>query len=290
MNKDYIIFTDVSIDIDPDFAKNNDIRFIPMYYTLGGEERTCTRIEDEAILKAFYDGQRNGDLTRTSQITPQQYIDIFEPILKDGMDILYISLSSGLTKTFDSVCMANKELSEMYPNAKLVPVDSLAATGGMGLLVEAAVQNKANGISIDENAKWLEAHRDKLCLWFMVEDLMYLKRGGRISGTTAVIGKTLNIKPILNIDHEGKLATIDKKRGTKTAIKELVNKYTTSKDEKLGDRIYIVHADCIENADLLEEKLKEVNPNANITKMMLSPIIGAHTGPGMLAVIHFGTK
>ena len=290
MDKNYVIFVDVSIDIDPEFAKTHNIQFVPMYYTLGGEERICTHIEDDATLKAFYDGQRNGDLTKTSQITPQQYIDLFEPILKKGTDILYICLSSGLTKTFDSVCLANEELREMCPNAKLIPVDSLAATGGTALLVEAAVENRANGMTIEDNAHWIEIHSHKLCLWFMVEDLMYLKRGGRISAATAVIGKTLNIKPILKVDERGQLVNIDKKRGTKTAIKELVNKYLASKDELLGNRVYIIHADCIDNANFLEEKLKEANPNAQITKLMLGPIIGAHTGPGMLAVIHFGTK
>lgn len=285
----YLIYTDASADIDPRIIERYDIRFVAMNYTVGEEERLCANLESPDFMKKFYDAQREGRETHTSQVTPHTYMETFAPLLKEGKSVLYLSLSSGLTKTFDSVCLAASELAEEYKEAKVVAVDTLCATGGMGLLLEAAAENRAAGLSIDENADWLNAHRLNVAHWFMVDDLMYLKRGGRIPATTAVLGTALNIKPILKIDDEGKLVTLEKKRGYKLAIKELANKYTTTRDES-KNRVYIVHGDCPDRADELEQLLKEINPQADITKMMLCPIIGAHTGPGMLAAIFFGNR
>lgn len=285
----YLIYTDASADIDPRIIERYDIRFVAMNYTVGEEERLCANLESPDFMKKFYDAQREGRETHTSQVTPHTYMETFAPLLKEGKSVLYLSLSSGLTKTFDSVCLAASELAEEYKEAKVVAVDTLCATGGMGLLLEAAAENRAAGLSIDENADWLNAHRLNVAHWFMVDDLMYLKRGGRIPATTAVLGTALNIKPILKIDDEGKLVTLEKKRGYKLAIKELANKYTATRDES-KNRVYIVHGDCPDRADELEQLLKEVNPQADITKMMLCPIIGAHTGPGMLAAIFFGNR
>lgn len=290
MTTEYLIYTDASADIDPEFMKNENIRFVPMRYMVGDEERLCENLEEEVFLKKFYDAQRAGKVTQTSQITPHTYVETFEPVLKEGKSILYLSLSSGLTKTFDSVCMAAKELAETYRGAKVLPVDSLCATGGMGLLIECAVQNQKNGMSLEENAKWLNDNKGNMTLWFMVDDLMYLKRGGRIPATTAIIGSALNIKPILEVDAEGKLITIEKKRGPKMGLKALENKYKTQRNDAYGNRVYIVHGDCEEYANEMEKMIKKENPNAEITKMMLCPIIGSHTGPGLVAVIFFGKK
>lgn len=287
--KDYRIYTDASADIDPAAIERYDIRFVPMHYTVGEEERLCVSLESADFLKQFYDAQRSGLETHTSQVTPHTYLETFEPLLKEGISVLYLSLSSGLTKTFDSVCLAVSELAEKYTEAKVVPVDTLCATGGMGLLLEAAGQNRDAGLSIEENADWLVSHRLSVAHWFMVDDLMYLRRGGRIPATTAVLGTALNIKPILKIDEEGKLITLEKKRGHKLALRELANKYTATRD-KGRNRIYIVHGDCPDRADELEQALRGINPQADVTKQMLCPIIGAHTGPGMLAAIFFGNR
>lgn len=286
---DYLIYTDASADIDPAVIERYDIRFVAMNYTVGEEERLCASLESPDFLKKFYDAQREGRETHTSQVTPHSYMEAFAPLLKEGKSVLYLSLSSGLTKTFDSVCLAASQLAEEYSEARVVAVDTLCATGGMGLLLEAAAENRAAGLSLDENADWLNAHRLQISHWFMVDDLMYLKRGGRIPATTAVLGTALNIKPILKIDEEGKLITLEKKRGHKLALRVLVDKYASTRDEN-RNRAYIVHGDCPDRADELEQALKAVNPKADITKMMLCPIIGAHTGPGMLAVIFFGDR
>lgn len=290
MEQSYVIFSDISADIPADYAKENDIRFISMRYSLGDEDRVCEEIEAEEILKRFYDGQRNGDLTRTSQISPQIYIDVFTPVLEEGKDILYLALSSGLSSTYQSSCLAAGQLREQFPEREVVCVDSLAATGGMGLLLEAAVQNRKEGMALSENGKWLEENRLHVCHWFMVEDLMYLKRGGRVSAATAVVGSALNIRPVLKIEEDGTLKNFAKARGTKRALNSLVDYYEAASDKKPGERIYILHADSRENAEYLEEKVKQINPQCSVTKMMLSPIIGAHTGPGMCAVVHLGRR
>lgn len=287
---DYEIYTDASADIDPVFLAKSGVKFVQMRYTVGEEERTCSSLETEEFLKKFYDAQREGKTTQTSQITPNTYMEEFEPLLKEGKSVLYLSLSSGLTKTFDSVQLAARELAQDYTQAKVVPVDTLSATGGMGLLVEKAVENRENGMSIEENAKWLEEHVQKVVLWFMVDDLMYLKRGGRIPASTAILGAALNIKPLLEVDSEGKLVTVEKKRGSKAALKALAAKYAKTVDKQMGERVYIVHGDGAEYADELERLVKEENPNVDITKMMLCPVIGSHTGPGMTAVIYWGTR
>ncbi len=285
----YLIYTDASADIDPAVIEKFDIRFVAMNYTVGDEERLCANLETTAFLKTFYDAQRAGKETHTSQITPNFYMETFAPLLAEGKSVLYLSLSSGLTKTFDSVNLAAAELAETYSAAKVVAVDTLCATGGMGLIVEAAAKNREDGLSIDENAAWLNEHRLDVVHWFMVDDLMYLKRGGRIPAATAVLGTALNIKPLLKIDREGHLITLEKKRGYKLALKGLAEKYAAARDES-RNRVYIVHGDCPEHADELERLVKTVNPQAEITKMMLCPIIGAHTGPGMAAVIFFGNR
>ena len=224
---DYIIYSDISADIPAAYAVEKDIRFIPMSYTLGSEDRVCSSIEPDEILKKFYDGQRNGDLTHTTQISPFMYVEIFEPLLKEGKSVLYISLSSGLSNTYNSSLIAADELNEKYPEARLVCVDSLAATGGMGALLEMAVKNREGGMSIEENAKYLEENRLRIYHWFMVEDLMYLKRGGRIPATTAIVGSALNIKPLLKVERDGTLSTFAKKRGAKAAMNELLELYKT---------------------------------------------------------------
>ena len=288
--KDYVIFMDTAGDLSETYIKENDIRLVPMHYTLGKEDRICAKMEDEALLKRFYDGQRGGDLTQTSQITPQVYIDLFEPELKAGRDVIYISLSSGLTKTFDNVNLAKRELEETYKDAHVYPVDSLMASGGEGILTIFAAENRKAGMSAEENAALLAERAHKTNLIFMVDDLMYLKRGGRIPASTAVIGTVLNVKPIMHLDTVGKITPLTKKRGEKMALKELVTIFRKTYDPSMGNYIYINHADCAPRAEKLKEMLLAEFPNLDITTMMMSPIIGAHTGPGMICILYFGDK
>lgn len=288
MSYPYLIFTDLSADIAPSLAEQYDIRFIPMEYLVGNEERVCSCLESEEALKRYYDAQRNGDETRTTQITPQKYMDVFTPLAREGCSVLYLSLSGGLSSTYQSSLLAAQDVMAQYPDVTITCVDSLSASGGIGLLLEAAAQNREDGMTIEENAAWLEENRQRVLHWFMVEDLMYLKRGGRISPATAVIGSALNIKPMLKIEPDGTLVNFTKKRGTKAALKQLIDLYATNSVGGKGERVYVMHSDNKPNAEYLVQAIQDINPESSVTTMMLSPIIGAHTGPGFCAICHFG--
>ncbi len=284
----YIICIDASADIDEEVFEKEDIKFIPMEYSFNNEMRTSKGIEDAKLLKDFYDGQRNGDLTKTSQITPFMYEEFFETYLKEGYSILYLALSSGLSSTYSSSLIAINSLKEKYNDLDILSVDSLSATGGLGILTERATRNKNKGMSINENYEDLIKATHRIKHWFLVQDLNYLKRGGRVSSTTAFVGSMLNIKPILKIDEIGKLVTIAKKRGTKGASLELLKLFENSFDENMEDVIYIIDADEKSIADSLVTHIKTKYPSLTIRRKTLCPIIGAHTGPGMVAICHMG--
>lgn len=283
-----MICMDASGDILREAAKENGIDFVPMEYSLGDEMRTSHGCEDEVILKKFYDGQRNGDLTKTSQISPFMYEEYFKKFLEEGKSVLYFCLSSGLSATYESSMLAADNLKEEYPELEILPVDTLAATGGMGILTERAIENRKNGMSIRQNYEAVKALIPQLRHYFMVQDLMYLKRGGRVSAATAIVGSALNIKPLLIIDENGKLVTVDKKRGNKAAMAALFAYFKENYNPELGNTVYICDADTPELADNLVDKVKEEAPGVTVRRTMLSPIIGAHTGPGMLSVIFLG--
>lgn len=286
----YLIFSDVSLDIDRDFAASHDVRYVPMEYVLGDETFYCTEPESDEMMHDFYEKLRNKIKTQTSQISPNHYMEIFEPLVKEGQSLIYISLSSGLSNTYESALLAVQNLKEEYDNVNIEVVDSYSATGGMGLLVESAFANMEAGMSLEDNAAWLREHAAKVNLWLKVEDLMYLKRGGRVSAATAVMGTALNIKPILRIDPEGKLETVDKKRGNKMAFKGLLEKFEEAFDPTISNVVYICCADCIQDAAVLKNMLLEKYPDLTVRVTMLSPIIGAHTGPDMLSIIHYGKE
>lgn len=284
----YEIFSDVSLDIEKAFVEQNNIRFVPMEYMLGEDTFYCDRPESDEMMHNYYDKLRQAIPTRTSQIAPFHYVSVFEPYVKEKKAILYLSLSSGLSNTYESAQMAVEMLKESYDEVNVEVVDSLGATGGMGLLTEAACRNRDKGMSLEENAAWLRENANRVNYWFKVEDLMYLKRGGRISAATAVIGTALNIKPILTIKGDGKLDTIAKKRGDSLALKHMIELFSKSFDESFGNTVYICCADCKDNAEKLKQMVLEVHPELTVKITMLSPIIGAHTGPDMLSLIHFG--
>lgn len=285
----YEIFADVSIDIDMEMAKKYDVKYVPMEYVLGNDTFYCTEPESNEMMHHYYEKLRHKMETRTSQITPFHYVEIFEPLVKEGKAILYLSLSSGLSNTYESALMAAKQLSEDYENVQIEVIDSLGATGGMGLLIESACRNREAGMSLQENAAWMRANANKVNLWFKVEDLMYLMRGGRVSATTAVLGTALNIKPVLNVNAAGKLDTVAKKRGNKLAVKYILEQFESGFDPAFGNVVYISCADCMKDAEELKKMVLEIRPELEVRITMLSPIIGAHTGPDMLALIYYGT-
>ena len=283
----YLIVMDASADIDSKVFIEEDIRFIPMQYSLNEEMRESKGIESEELLKSFYDSQRSGELTKTTQITPYQYINFFSKLLNEGYSILYLSLSSGLSSTYQSAMLAASELNDEHKDEKVYVVDSLGATGGIGVLLELACKYRKEGKSIEENCALLNNAKLKLHHFFMVQDLMYLRRGGRVSGATAVVGTVLGIKPILKIDENGKLVNFTKRRGNKLALEELAKLF--NENYELNDSpIYVVDGDAKELGDFLASEIKKLIPEAVVKRNMLSPIIGAHTGPGLVAVCFIG--
>ena len=283
----YLIVMDASADIDSKVFIEEDIRFIPMQYSLNEEMRESKGSESEELLKSFYDSQRSGELTKTTQITPYQYINFFSKLLNEGYSILYLSLSSGLSSTYQSAMLAASELNDEHKDEKVYVVDSLGATGGIGVLLELACKYRKEGKSIEENCALLNNAKLKLHHFFMVQDLMYLRRGGRVSGATAVVGTVLGIKPILKIDENGKLVNFAKRRGNKLALEELAKLF--NENYELNDSpIYIVDGDAKELGDFLASEIKKLIPEAVVKRNMLSPIIGAHTGPGLVAVCFIG--
>ncbi|MCD7736796.1 MAG: DegV family protein [Lachnospiraceae bacterium] len=286
----YEIFVDMSLDIDEKVAAENDLRYVPMEYTLGEETHRAVGPESDETMHNFYESMRQNIPTQTSQITPYHYEQTFLPSVKEGKGILYIALSSGLSKTYESALLAVDTIKEDYTDARIEVVDSLGATGGMGILAEAACKNRAAGMTLEENAAWLCENAKKINYWFMVEDLIYLKRGGRVSATTAFVGTALNIKPVLNINPSGELDTIAKKRGSRQAMHYIIERFAESYDPSLGNTVYICCADCKDTAEEFKAMVLKVNPDVDIKITMLCPIIGAHTGPGMFSLIYWGAE
>ena len=276
----YKIFMDASGDVDLALIQSGEIELLSMQYDLGEELAVCSGADSQDELKGFYKKLRGGIMPKTSQITPFIYEEIFTPYLEKGVSILYLCLSSGLSATYESACTAAQNLKERFPNVDFVPVDSRSATGGMGIMAEKLIQNKNAGLSILDNKAKFESERKNVTMRAFVQDLMHLKRGGRIGAAAAAFGKMLNIKPILRITEEGKLEVFDKQRGEKKAIIKLLDEYLQSGNLACDTPVYVCDSDNPDLAAYMESKIKEVNPNVIVKRKTLSPIIGTHLGPG----------
>ncbi len=284
----YVICMDASGDIAKDVVRENEIEFVPMEYTVQDEVFIADGTEDDSVMKQFYARQREGAETRTSQITPYAYEEAFRKYLEQGYSVLYFCLSSGLSSTYESSLLAVENLKEEYPGLEVCSVDTLAATGGIGVLVEKAIENRRNGVSVKANYDDICACVSHIHHFFMVEDLMYLLRGGRVSAASAYMGSMLNIKPILKIDEKGELVTIAKKRGHKAAVQCLAELFEEYYDPSMGNTVYLCTGDSMELQKELQEKIKEKHPELVCRITYLCPVIGAHTGPGMISVIFLG--
>ncbi len=283
--ENYNIFVDLSADIDNKIIEKYDIKFIPMNYTIDDKEYVSNLYLKDIEMENFYNEMRAGKITKTTQITPFQYVEFLKEYAEKGENILYITLSSGLSNTYNSALLAKQELEDDYPNFKMMVVDSLGATGGIGVLAEIAAKNRESGMSLEDNFKFMDNIRHNLRHWFFVDDLKYLKRGGRVSGSKAFIAATLNIKPIMCTSEEGKLISIGKKIGTKRAAMAIVDKYFETRDENYNI-IYISHGDDIDSANLIKRLLLEKDKSLNIYITQICPVIGCHSGPGTVALCH----
>lgn len=283
---EYIVFTDSCCDVRPAVLQEWGVPYASMTFSFDGDDRAY--IDTDISNKDFYDRMRNGSVVKTAAINADTFTRAFEPILKEGKDILYVAFSSGLSTTVNSAHIAVADLRESYPERKIVVVDTLAASAGGGLMVYAAVQKKKEGASLEENAAYLESLVPHHCIWFTVDDLEYLKRGGRVSPLVAFAGGILGIKPMLQMDDEGHLIKVGTARGRKKAIEALADKYTELSFEERNTPIFISHADCEEDAKRLAEIIKERHGAETTMITEIGPVIGAHSGPGTLAFFFIG--
>ena len=282
--KDYLLFMDVSGDVSREYVDADKVELLPMEFIINGKAENYTDKDDGINVIDFYKSVKARADIKTTQITPAVYEEYSDKYLKDGHSVLYLCLSSGLSSTYNSACSAAENFKKKYPDVEMLVVDTLRATGCMGILCERMIENKDNGMSLRENFYDLETYKFKLDACCYVDDLTALHRGGRISKSVAVIGSLLDIKPLITFTPDGKLANWGKQRGVKMSIKKLVEFYLEKAEKTEGSLVYICHADEEANAKELADKIKAANPNCVVKIRLLSPIIGAHLGPGALVL------
>lgn len=279
------IITDTCCDFPEQMYQELDVIAVPMAVTV---QDTTVHEYDDAWLKKLYDDLRAGIPASTSAVNPQTWQDVMEPVLARGDDVVVIPLSSGLSTTYQSAMIAKSELEEKYPDRVIRVVDARAASMGQGLLVWYACKERDAGRTVEEVADWCDANADNICLWFTVDDLMYLKRGGRVSAATALMGTMLQIKPVLHCDNEGKLINVAKARGRKAAIEALAKKLGETGIPGRNDVCFISHGDCPEDAKVLENILKERYGVKEVVTSYIGAVVGSHAGPGTLALFFVG--
>lgn len=281
----FTIVVDTSCDLHPEFIKEHGIETIPIPFSLDGVEHPMGSWQ-KISGKEFYNALRDGGKAATSLINPDGFVESFTAYAQQGKDTLYIILSGALSGTYQSALLALEQVKETYPNCNIYPIDSISATSVNGLLAMLAVKKREEGLTAEETAAWLNEKKHSLLGFFTVDDLMYLHRGGRLSKLSAIGGSLLSVKPILNIQPDGSLALKNKTRGRVSALKMLVNqlKRSINADTTL-DTVLIPHTDCEEDAFKLAEMVKDTVPVREVIPMMMGPVIGAHVGPGAIAVV-----
>ena len=286
MSAEYVLFTDSACDILPEKLREWGVEFVrlPYLFTDDGKEM----LDNDQPMKEFYNEMREGRVAKTSGVNEDAFLRAMTPILESGKDLLYLGFSSGLSVTCENGKKAAAQLAEQYPDRKIRVVDSLCASAGQGLFVYLAVENRNKGMGIDENADAMEADKLHLCHWFTVEDLKYLKRGGRVSAATALLGTALNVKPVLHVDNEGHLIKMTQVHGRKKSIRTMAEKLGESILE--GSPIFISHGDCEEDAQMLAAILKEQYGLETNLITGIGSVIGAHSGPGTLALFFRGKE
>lgn len=285
---DYVIVTDSSCDLPAKLAEELELVVLPLSFHLSGKEYHNYLDEREMPIREFYSHIRAGEPCTTSAVNVDAYKSAMEPLLKQGKDILDLAFSSGLSATYNAAKIACDELSEAYPERKVRAVDTLAASLGQGLLVYLAAQMKRDGKSLEEIRGWVEENRLHLCHWFTVDDLNHLKRGGRISGATALIGTMLNIKPILHVDDEGHLIAVGKVRGRRASLDALADHMEQSAADPASQTVFISHGDCREDAEYLAGEIRRRMRVKDVVIGDVGPVIGTHSGPGTMALFFLG--
>lgn len=288
--RDYVLISDSTCDLPVEVIKELNIKILPFSYSINDEVFHYYLDERDGNISDFYNRLRSGDMPITAQVNIQAYADMFEEIVKEDKDVLYLAFSSGLSGSYQTSRLAVDMVMEDYPDAKIISVDSLSASVGQGVFLYEIAKHKNEGMDIDTLAKWIEDKRLDVRHWFMVEDLFHLKRGGRLSAVSAVVGSALKIKPILSVDEEGKLVVKSKARGVGKALDYIISKVKEDEEDLANLTAIIGHADAADNAEKLKSMAIEAGmKEENILVTPIGPIIGTHVGAGMTAMA-FVTK
>ncbi len=285
--RDYVITVNSTVDLPKEWLKERHVPVVPLRYTIDGT--TYTDMEGLSA-KEFFAKLREGKMSVTSQVNPEEAVEALEPYVKEGKDILHLGFSSGLSGTLNSMRIGAQMLEEKYPGSKVIVIDTLCACLGEGLLLYYALKEKAKGKTIEEVAQWVEDNKLHICHNVTVDDLNHLHRGGRVSKTTAVIGTIVQIKPIIHMDNEGKLQVIGKERGRKKSLNKIVDMAVEQSEDWENDIVMITHGDCIEDAEYVAKLVREKMGIENILINNIGTVIGSHTGPGVVAVFCMGNK
>ena len=289
---EYVIVTDSSADLSAELVEQLELSILPLAFILKGKTYRDYPDRREMPIGAIYTSLREGEMVTTAAVNVAEYQAHLEPILAAGKDVLVLAFSSGLSTTCNSARIAAQELSEAYPERKILVVDTLCASLGQGLLVWYAARMRQSGKSIEEVRDWAEANKLHLCHWFTVDDLHFLKRGGRVSAATAVVGTMLQVKPVLHVDNEGHLINMAKARGRKAALKALVDHMEQTAIDPAGQTVFISHGDCLEDAQFVAQEVSQRFgiPLERIVLNEIGPVIGAHAGPGTVALFFLGKE
>lgn len=282
----YQIITDSCCDFTAQKYQELNLVALPLTVTYRG---VSFPDRNDDSLQEMYDGFRAGEAASTSAANPESWKQAFTASLEQGLDVLALAFSSGLSTTYQSAVIAAEELKEEYPERTILVVDTLAASLGQGLLAWYACKKRDEGMSIQELAQWVEDHKQNICHWFTVDDLMYLKRGGRISSATALLGTMLSVKPVLHVDNEGHLVNVSKSRGRKAAIQALAQKLGELGAGYDNSTVFISHGDCLEEAQGLAKILKEKYGVKEVYINYIGAVIGSHAGPGTIALFFMGS-
>lgn len=286
--KNYVIFTDTGCDLHLDLLAEWQIPNLGLTFKFDNDDKEYENSEMDTL--TFFNKMRAGGIAKTSAINMERFRIAFEEQLKKGLDVLCLSFSGGLSTTYNSARLAAEDLKDEYPNNKVVVIDTLCASAGLGLIVYLAKQKKDEGASLEEVAEYVTKLIPHIDHWVTVDDLVYLKRGGRISPTVAFVGNTLGLKPVIHVNDEGKLVSVSKIRGRKAAINHLADQYGALAQDKANGTVFISHADCLEDAKTLADILKSTYGVTVSVITDIGPVVGAHAGPGTLALFFVGNK
>ena len=289
--RDYVIMTDSCCDLNAREVAESGLVVVSLTFTMDGVTRRDTPDHAEMSLEEFYRQLRAGSPSTSAAVNVGDFLDVMRPILKEGKDILCVNFSSALSTTYQSAVIAAYDLRQEFPNAKIIVIDSLAASRGQGMLVWHAAKEKAKGKTIDEVADWVREMAPHQDHWFTVADLNHLRRGGRLNATSAIVGTVLSIKPVMHTDNEGKLTPVSKARGMKQALTELVNKMDELGTRPLEEQtVFICHADAPDSVEFVKGLLKERFGVTDVRADYIGPVIGSHTGAGTLGLFFFGSE